>query len=501
MAVNSDDAFKTTAGIVGDVFASGTVLGFFDAGRGAADTLFYFNVQEAGVYPFRTLWTEFGGDSNVEWFTVNGGQKVLINGTAAGAYKAYRAQAPGTAKAVVRKAVPGVGSGGAALDVTISAEIVDGGTPISGAALKLDGTAVSATVSKAGDVTTVSFKPATPFAKASKHTATLTYTDGTTPITRDWSFITQNDYLIAFWDFNDASDPKKAVDKVGGAVGTFENGAKFTDDAKGHTSKAGDRAAKPGSGPDPAVNGYVNVDKANVAFLNAGGIQNQLAISLWQRLDVVKNSSVFWTTGVGQDRAFQSHTPWGDSTVYFDTGGGCCDGTMRISKNLSELGAASADIEAFLKLWHHFVLQKSGDHKEVWIDGVLFLEGVNTAPLPSEFNLFTIGSDSGGGNNTQGDLDDVAVFASALTPTEIMDIFNGKSPDQVRTPAPKPPTGGGAKFSGISASGGNITITWTGSGVLESGDTVTGPWTEVAGATSPYSVVASGSGKFYRFKP
>lgn len=303
MGVNSDDGFRTTAGVFGDVFAAGTVVGEVNGGRGAADSIFYFNVPEAGVYPFRTIWFEGGGDSSVEWFTVNeDGTKDLINGTAATARKAYRAVAAGTAKAVVRKVTPALGVGGVANDVTISAEIVDGATAIAGASLKLDGVAVNATVTKAGTVTTVSYKNTTPFAEASVHTATVSYTDGTTPISRDWKFTAQNNYLIGYWDFNDASDPTKAIDKVGGSVGTLIDGAKYTDAGKGRSGQGADRAAKMGTA-DPVVNGSINVTGAGkVSFLNAGGIQNQLAISYWQRLDVIKNSSAFWTRGEGTGR-------------------------------------------------------------------------------------------------------------------------------------------------------------------------------------------------------
>ena len=62
---------------------------FFNAGRGAADTIFGFAVPEAGVYPMRLIWYEGGGGANVEWFTVGSdGTKTLIN--AEGGLKAYR---------------------------------------------------------------------------------------------------------------------------------------------------------------------------------------------------------------------------------------------------------------------------------------------------------------------------------------------------------------------------------------------------------------------------
>jgi hypothetical protein len=91
MGVNSDDGFRTQAGYINRP-ADGIMLGEFDAGRGATDTLFRFVVQEAGVYPFRTIWQEGGGGANIEWFTVKAdGTKVLLNDTASGGIRAYRA--------------------------------------------------------------------------------------------------------------------------------------------------------------------------------------------------------------------------------------------------------------------------------------------------------------------------------------------------------------------------------------------------------------------------
>lgn len=89
MAVNSDDGFQVSAGTTNS--PTQYVLGKFDGGRGAGDTVFYFKIEKAGVYFFRLLWFEGGGDASVEWFTVNpNGSRALVNGTQAGAVKAYQ---------------------------------------------------------------------------------------------------------------------------------------------------------------------------------------------------------------------------------------------------------------------------------------------------------------------------------------------------------------------------------------------------------------------------
>lgn len=88
MGVNSDDGFRTYAGFLDQ---NPMILGEYNGGRSAADTLFQFGVQENGVYAFRTVYFEGGGDASIEWFMVNpDGTRVLINDTANGGPRAYQ---------------------------------------------------------------------------------------------------------------------------------------------------------------------------------------------------------------------------------------------------------------------------------------------------------------------------------------------------------------------------------------------------------------------------
>jgi hypothetical protein len=65
--------------------------------------------------------------------------------------------------------------------------------------------------------------------------------------------------------------------------------------------------------------------------------------------------------------------------------------------------------------------------------------------------------------------------------------------------APPPPVEK-PKFTKVSGVSGKVTIEWIGGGTLQKSDSVTGPWTDVAGAASPRTLDASGSGAFYRIK-
>jgi len=193
MGVNSDDGFRVTigGGAPLDKF-NGVNVGQFDGGRGAADTIFTFVVQQAGIYAARMIWENGGGDANVEWFTVasDGTTKVLVNDVASGGIKAYRAVTTPPPKAYVRTALPIPGNTGAGPNDIIKAEIVDGATPIDTATVKLslDGTLLTVTPTKLANVTTVSYTPTTLYVSGSPHSVALVYNDGGNSVTQNWSF-------------------------------------------------------------------------------------------------------------------------------------------------------------------------------------------------------------------------------------------------------------------------------------------------------------------------
>lgn len=58
--------------------------------------------------------------------------------------------------------------------------------------------------------------------------------------------------------------------------------------------------------------------------------------------------------------------------------------------------------------------------------------------------------------------------------------------------------GDGAMFTGTRLEGGTIILEWNGGGNLQSAPTVTGPWSNVAGAATPFSIAPSDPQQFYR---
>ena len=78
--------------------------------------------------------------------------------------------------------------------------------------------------------------------------------------------------------------------------------------------------------------------------------------------------------------------------------------------------------------WHYFVFQKKQTFKEIWIDGQLFLPG-GGFPLPTDYNeLYMGGSSPAAGMIMSGQIDDFAVFGTALTSDKIGALFGGASP-------------------------------------------------------------------------
>ena len=202
MGVNSDDGFKVSNAEAGDsgpadsADALADALGFFNAGRGAADTIFGFAVPAAGVYPMRLIWYEGGGGANVEWFTVvSDGSKTLVN--ADGGIKAYRSRSATALECPLT--VTSIGPGRSATNVLpnapIQSVIRNGTTSLDADSvmLTLNGQSVTPEITTAGDETTVAYTPGMLLPSGSTNMVALSFTHGGgTAASESWSFIVGN---------------------------------------------------------------------------------------------------------------------------------------------------------------------------------------------------------------------------------------------------------------------------------------------------------------------
>ncbi len=181
MGVNSDDGFAVFAGEnARDMFAP--VLGRFDGGRSATDSIFQFRVTQAGLYPFRLVYYQGGGtQGNLEWFTMNPltGEKILLNDTSnASAVKAWRQINVGE-----RPYISSISPADNAVNVPVTEPIVikveEPGATIQANTIQLtvNGQTVSPQVSKTGTTTTITYDGAQNLPSETTVPVVLTFTD------------------------------------------------------------------------------------------------------------------------------------------------------------------------------------------------------------------------------------------------------------------------------------------------------------------------------------
>ncbi len=219
--------------------------------------------------------------------------------------------------------------------------------------------------------------------------------------------------IVAYWDFNDASDPVATYDLVKGFKGDLKAGTVFSADATGRSLTAGDLALDMGAVGGAGTGAIVE----QARFLDLAGAQDQIGISFWINTPAPTNSMAFYANSTTVERAFSAHAPWSNGQVYWDTNGCCGAGTQR----------ANVAGGIIVDTWTHIVLNKNGDTKAIWVNGVKLLEKINTDNLSTNFTRFFIGTDSAA-LNTVGLLDDLAIYADALSDTEIAALAGGDDP-------------------------------------------------------------------------
>lgn len=198
MGVNSDDGFRVSSA-KNPRDKLGLVCGYFDGGRGASDTIFTLVIEQPGIYPFRLIWQNGGGGANLEWFTLHEGQKILVNDTTnPNAIRAYRTSS--VTPAYISSVNPGPNATGVAADVEITVGITRGTAAIDTGSVQmtLDGTAVTPTVTTAGNVTTVRYPMSSLLPPNSQHSVTLSFRDTASPAVQydyAWQFTVAN-YVV-----------------------------------------------------------------------------------------------------------------------------------------------------------------------------------------------------------------------------------------------------------------------------------------------------------------
>ena len=208
---------------------------------------------------------------------------------------------------------------------------------------------------------------------------------------------------VAFWNFDGTTE-----DWAFGAMGELRNGAVFTDDSY------------EGQALDLTDGGNQHMHVASASALNIAASIDEVTITFWQKLNSTPNTSSFWafspTTSAG-GRSMQAHVPWGNGNIYWDTAGCCNGGAQRINAN--------ATGNQIWREWNHYAFVKSGSYKAIYVNGELFHDGDNSAPLPTDITYLNVGGGRNGNNSVRGAIDDFAIFAASLDEDQIYAIYEG----------------------------------------------------------------------------
>ncbi|MFT5189560.1 MAG: hypothetical protein ACI957_002590 [Verrucomicrobiales bacterium] len=223
--------------------------------------------------------------------------------------------------------------------------------------------------------------------------------------------------LIAYWDFENTAE-----DSWGGFEGYLGGDAKYTDGEK--FGFALDTSALEGSffriqATDELEEGNPVSPEFFDAYHATASARDQVTYTFWQRnTDELRDQVAYWTVSEesgGEQRGAQSHTPWSNDNIYFDTAG-CCDATQRLTD--------VSGVEDWMA-WNHFAFVKDGEHKEIWVNGELLLEGDGYAPLPEDMIAHYIGNGVEETRDQPGLIDEFGIIAGAASEDQIKELAGG----------------------------------------------------------------------------
>ena len=207
--------------------------------------------------------------------------------------------------------------------------------------------------------------------------------------------------LVGHWKLDDGSGTVAADSSGNGNDGTITN-AEWTEGMFGG-----------------ALN-FDAVGQIDVPTESWATIDKQLTVAFWIYGDPAlqpmnqTNIAAFQDPSNNDARLFSCHVPWGNGTVYFDSGGTSTSGGYdRISK--------AATPEEFSGQWNHWTFTKDADAGEmkIYLNSVLWHSGTGMNRPMAGVTGFTI---SGRPDHTQpygGLMDDVRLYNHVLSPAEI----------------------------------------------------------------------------------
>jgi hypothetical protein len=237
---------------------------------------------------------------------------------------------------------------------------------------------------------------------------------------------------------------------------------------------------------DTSIPSYNYVTLGYRPILNFSSNVN-FSVSYWVRVPngVLTGDLPFICNAIGS-----TYSPGYTFTPSYQTGGWAW--------SLNGVASVGAGISINDGSWHHLV--HTFDRTS---DGITYLDGVAvdshedySAGDIDETNATNIGQDPTGtySQTASADIEDIGIWRRVLTPLEVASIYVGANSNAISFASASSPS----PTLSIAPSGGKVQVSWTGSATLQAAGSLTGAFTNVTGATSPYVVTPTNSQTFFR---
>ena len=418
LGVNSDDGFRATFQADYDELYPKEVA----VRQTTGETLFTIYIEKAGLYPFKLLWWEGTGAANVEFFSVVDGNKILVNDPdEAGALKAYvplgavndesTAEIISTGRVSVVDVVPS--AAGFTTNMSVELHINDGslGTLVSDSVkFSINGESVAFEIVEEDGLKKIVHVPTS----MGEVKASVEFGDSAGNSRKvDWSFFIEEAVdpeglnMLAYFDFDKEEDGKiyDSVRKIEGKLTAWAT----------INSGAGIRGSGLDSTNDPDTTGGNGLRIEYGEVLNLASTIDAVTFTFWAKNvnpGQENYSSAFHGVSFGtvNNNGASAKVPVSGGDISWDTAN----------------QSVTAAFDGTYGAWNHYAFVKEKSNKKIYVNGELLADDDGLKPLPSDFTAINVLGDLNAVDGLEGHFDEFAIFASALSESQVVDTMTGE---------------------------------------------------------------------------
>jgi hypothetical protein len=286
---------------------------------------------------------------------------------------------------------------------------------------------------------------------------------------------------LSYWRFNETGSPEagsvQAYDYAGGRHGVY--GAAAANGASGATGPRPSEGFAKFEESNGALKSTVSLANSWVTAPAPGVSTDQLTILAWINPDsLVANAGILFAragqpaTGLNLNGAGNLGYHWLDTAGSYSWDSG-------LTPPLGQWSLVALSVQPDRATMH--LINASGAQSAV---------ATNTHAVRAFIDAIRIGGDPNSVDRTfDGRIDEVAIYDRALSLEQVQSIYNGETPQ------------GPAELAISRAANGQVTVSWTGPGRLQSTTALQGAatvWTDEAAAGNSLTVTPAGQARFFR---